>query len=531
MIRNQIIRLCLLAASALCYIPGVSAEPGQYVIQVGVFASETNASRLGQRLESQGFHNTIQRMLLEDERTAYKLLVGPYTSRKQAKQVREALKNIRVVGFVRMFEAAATEVVNPTSPSPEDTVSGETETGSMPATPVLQEQAAEVAPDDSVDADSTSAWEISGHVALEGRYFNHASSDPLQPSTHLSLTLQPEFYYAWDGDRESITITPYLRVDHQDSQRTHHDIRELLYQKANHDWELKAGISKVFWGVTESQHLVDIINQTDMVENPDGEDKLGQPMVNLSLITDNGTFGLFVLPYFRERTFPGIHGRLRTTPYIDTDQPLYESSRKNHHTDYALRWSKSIDYWDIGLSHFDGTSREPRMVAGTDGAGNPVLRPYYDIIQQTGIDVQATRDAWLWKLELIRRQGQLDTYTALTGGVEYTFYGISGSQADLGAIAEYLYDDRKEGAATLLEDDIMLGARLTMNDVQSTELLLGTIIDLDSSAYSISVEASRRIGSNMKLSIEGRSYSNLGNSMYQGIQNDDYLQIELARYF
>jgi len=31
------------------------------------------------------------------------------------------------------------------------------------------------------------------------------------------------------------------------------------------DWELTTGVSKVYWGVMEAVHLVDIINQTDFV--------------------------------------------------------------------------------------------------------------------------------------------------------------------------------------------------------------------------------------------------------------------------
>ena len=52
----------------------------------------------------------------------------------------------------------------------------------------------------------------------------------------------------------------------------------------------------MFWGVTESQHLVDVVNQTDLVENPDGEEKLGQLMVNLTVARSWGTLNLFVAP-------------------------------------------------------------------------------------------------------------------------------------------------------------------------------------------------------------------------------------------
>ena len=121
-------------------------------------------------------------------------------------------------------------------------------------------------------------------------------------------------------------------------------------------------MGKVFWGVTEAVHLVDIVNQTDLVESLDGEEKLGQPMIDLSLIRDWGVVDLFVLPWFRERTFPSEDGRPRFAIPIDTHDPIYESSAEQHHVDFAARWSNSIGEWDIGLSYFYGTSREPRFV-------------------------------------------------------------------------------------------------------------------------------------------------------------------------
>ena len=75
-------------------------------------------------------------------------------------------------------------------------------------------------------------------------------------------------------------------------------MRELYWRGVFGDLEVKAGAVKVFWGVTESQHLVDVINQADLVENIDSEDKLGQPMINLSWGKDWGTLELFVLPYY-----------------------------------------------------------------------------------------------------------------------------------------------------------------------------------------------------------------------------------------
>jgi hypothetical protein len=376
------------------------------------------------------------------------------------------------------------------------------------------------------------AAEWSGHVSAEWRGFFHDPVAPPQHNDYLSIAFQPEFYHNWDNNRQSFTFVPFFRYSEHDTERTHADIRELTWVRAAEDWELKLGIRKVYWGVTEALHLVDIINQTDLVENIDGEDKLGQPMINLALVRDWGTVDLFMLPGFRERTFPSRQGRLRSIPYIDGDRSRYESSAEQAHVDWAVRWSHSFDDYDIGVSHFYGTSREPRYLPGLDGSGRPVLVPYYDIIHQTGLDLQATKGEWLWKLEVIRRSDQGDTFVALDAGFEYTFVGIFETSADLGVLMEYLYDDRGYKGPNPFQDDFFIGARLTFNDVQSTELLAGVIADRHSSARFFNLEASRRFGNNIKLTVEGRIFSNMAPSeALYNLRDDDYLQAELAYYF
>jgi hypothetical protein len=384
----------------------------------------------------------------------------------------------------------------------------------------------------------THASEWSGYVSGEYRAFANNPANARQHDNNFSLSAQPEYYTDWDDGRQSFTFVPFARRDENDDERTHADIRELTWAKAADDWELRLGIRKVFWGVTESQHLVDIINQTDLVEATDGEEKLGQPMLNLALIRNWGTLDLFVLPGFRERTFPGVDGRLRTALPVDTDQAIYESSDEGQHIDYAARWAHYLGDWDFGLSYFNGTSRDPRFTVGLDNKGQPVLVPVYDLIEQWGLDLQATLDDWLWKFEAINRSGQTDlsgrqkSYTALTVGFEYTFVGIAESNADLGVISEILYDDRGDDALTPFADDILLGARITLNDEQSTDFLLGVIFDNDDDSRLISLESSRRLGANWKITVEGRTFVNISSTdLLAGVRKDDYLQLELARYF
>lgn len=377
------------------------------------------------------------------------------------------------------------------------------------------------------------ANEWSGNFSIQSRSFIH---DPqlagtAQENNYFSLSGLPEFYHSWDDEQQSFTFTPFFRLAHNDDGRNHGDIRELHWQRVLENWEFRIGISKVFWGVTESQHLVDVINQTDAVENIDGEDKLGQPMLKLSTQNNHGVFDFFILPGFRERTFSDVDGRLITDPVIDPEQAFYESSDADRHIDYALRWFQTLGDWDLGLSYFTGTSRDPLFKPGLRNS-EPVAVPYYVLMQQFGLDLQATTDEWLWKLELIQRQWQVEDFRALTAGFEYSFIGIFDSNADIGLVVEYLYDDRDEAATTPFEDDLMTGLRLVLNDTQSTEALLGVIIDRNTRESMLSLEASRRLSDQWKLELEARFFLHIAsNSYFQSIQNDDYVQFNLSYYF
>lgn len=368
--------------------------------------------------------------------------------------------------------------------------------------------------------------DLSGYVELEGRsFFNNPLFDK-QDRDNGSIAFQAEYYHEWENG-SSFIFTPFVRFDSADSQRSHFDIRELNYLWLTDNWEMRVGLGKVFWGTTEFVHLVDIINQTDLVEDIDEEDKLGQPMVHLSIPRDWGVLEGFVLPWFRERTFPGRKGRLRFEPEVDADSARYESAAQEHHVDFAIRYSHTIGDWDFGIYHFTGTGREPTLLVKKDK-----FIPFYEQINQTGLDLQLVAGQWLWKLEALHRTGQGENFYAGVGGFEYTFVGLAETDMDLGVIGEYAYDTRGEDASTAFQNDVMFGLRLTPNDAASTEFLFGLIQDIESSARVLSVEASRRIGSNWKVSLEAWGFFDLPNDgILYSLRQDDFLRLQLAYYF
>ncbi len=373
---------------------------------------------------------------------------------------------------------------------------------------------------------TSAAADFSGQAAVEGRLFPQDATQPRLYRGNLSAWIEPEIYHDFDDGRQRVVFTPFARIDQHDSRRTHFDIRELSWQYFGSSWELRAGIRKVYWGVAESNHLVDVINQTDFVEDLDGEQKLGQPMVNFALIRPWGTVDFFVLAGARERLFPGPRARPGVPFAFDQDLATFDAARGRGAVDFAVRWAHTLGPWDIGVSHFRGTTRDPSFRPQTNSRGQTVFAPHYDRINQTGLDLQLTQGGWLWKLETINRSGQGDRFLALVGGFEYTLSNLTSSGMDLGLLVEYNFDERDERALTILEDDIFLGARLAFNDVQSTTLLAGAAVDRESGAAFALVEASRRFGSRWTLDVELRSFVGVPREdlFLYGIRNDDYVE-------
>lgn len=380
---------------------------------------------------------------------------------------------------------------------------------------------------------------VTGNLGVEGRYFPLTQAHPGQNPQSVSLFGEIEYQIQFQDDWRA-TIKPFFRWDSSDNQRTHFDLREAyvlkLWRKPR--FELRLGVDKVFWGVTESVHLVDIINQDDGVENIDGEDKLGQPMLALTIPRSWGTVSLYYLPYFRERTFPGRGGRLRSQPRVEPKRVRFDDNRfRRWHPDFALRYSHTIREFDIGLHYFRGTSRDPTFFP-VFTRGELVLAPLYEQIDQLGFDGQYTKGPWLVKLEAIARFRQKnvffreENYVAMAGGVEYTLYSIFKTRADLGLLAEYLFDSRGKRAATPFENDIFVGARLALNNPEDTQALFGVVQDLDTPERAVFIEASTRVGTAFKVTFEARFFLNTrAQSPLRALRRDNVFILEVTYNF
>lgn len=378
-------------------------------------------------------------------------------------------------------------------------------------------------------SDWTERLQTDTTLGLDWRWFAKRGLQG-QSRSALSGSALVEWYWQTEDERSSWTISPYLRWDQRDSERNLVDLRQVYWLSVGDGWEFKAGVDKIFWGVTESVHLVDIINQTDWVDAVDGESKLGQPLLQLNLSGDWGNLQSFVLPYFRERTLSGEQGRLRLPLPVLADEAVYQSSREQRHIDLALRYSQQIDQIDLALSYFTGTNRDPRFIPVAQGS---VLVPYYEQMNQLGLEGQWIIDSWIWKLEAIRRSSDIDSFSSAVAGFEYSSVGVFDSAVDIGWLLEYQYDNRGKNAPVPGQRDLFAGVRVALNDEAGSELLFGIAQDLQNGGTrSGMLEASMRFSNNLRIRLDAWFFQTMSlQQLTWWFRQDDYIQLGFDYYF
>ena len=222
-----------------------------------------------------------------------------------------------------------------------------------------------------------------------------------QSNSNQSIFVKGTFITYLNNGDQKITINTTGRIDEKDSERSYIDFQKFKYEQYFDDITLKIGNELIFEGVNESFNIVDIINQSNLAEDISGTKKFGQPMISLNYNHSYGNFDLFIMPFFKERIFPGRNGRPRLALEVDKSTVAYESSSKKNKIDAAVRYSTVYDDYDIGIAHFYGNNRSPELNV------NPLsqkLDAYYPILSQTSLDIQSTKGAWLYKLETLTQK-------------------------------------------------------------------------------------------------------------------------------
>ena len=364
-----------------------------------------------------------------------------------------------------------------------------------------------------------------GYAAADGRAFLQAPKYAGQArETNVSLVVEPEVKLETEEKEHTAIVRPFYRLDPDDDRRSHADLREADYRFRKGAFEAAGGVGVVSWGVLESYRPTDAVNQLDFVESYRGDAKLGQPYAEVGIIGEKISARVYYLPYFRERTFPGLRGRLRFPTLID-DSPQYETQAKAFQPTGAARMEGHFGNLDLGLGLFAGLGREPRFVAEiTTGA----VAPRYDLMEQISADFQWTVKGFVFKGEGFGRAWSKDQRIFFGGGVGVDYMLFS----QLTLAGEYLFDTRPAGAPfTFFEHDAFGGVRLAFDDEASTEVTGGVIVDVVDGTTFAHLEAARRFGDHWRTSLDVNGFLAPGGKLESSFVRDDYARLRIAYYF
>lgn len=384
---------------------------------------------------------------------------------------------------------------------------------------------------------------------------------------------------------ERLVLEAYARADAREDARSRGDLREAYYEVQAGALTTRLGARRIYWGVAESRHLVDTLNQSDLADDLDGEAKLGQPMLEFVFGGETTALSLYALPGFRERRLPGPGGPLVYPFPLALEETRIEAGAGLLHTDYAARASGQFGDLDLALSWFDGIGREPdilpclRRGSGFPGTedqancavlasvtaaaprpglltpllqalglapsnaeiaadleqrayANLVLVPVYQRERRLGLEAQYIHEALALKFEgLVRDTRGARSYAAVAG-FEYNLSGLFGGAQDLGLIVEALRDTRPDLLSSRYDHEVFLGGRWSLNDVAGSQALGGVLVDSGGGGQTWSLEASRRLGDDWKLGLRLRAFTGGDPKDLANVVKDaDELRLTLERYF
>lgn len=354
---------------------------------------------------------------------------------------------------------------------------------------------------------ASEAGEWTSEVGLESTFYAEAS-DTSDTRSNYSLVMSTEYFEDWNDGADSFTFSPRARLDQHDPERNTFDISELSWVHVEDTWEIRTGVREVSWGVSFMGSVVDVINQTSLAEDLFGA-KLGQPMVNLSLVRDWGILDLYVLAGFREASLPGTKSRPGLPFELNTDESQIPLGNQSiYGLDYATRWQHSWESLEWAVSWFHGTNRSPDIDFNYNVIQPGIISTYYQI-DQLGIELNYIWNGYNFKYESATVDGakyrgdDIGIYTAGLLGFEYTWGSAFGSKYDVMWDVSYMHDDRKDSITAILEKDVFLIGTLNFNDEFDTRLTLGTIQDTHDNEGIFLVNASRRIAESWKLDLSG----------------------------
>jgi len=279
--------------------------------------------------------------------------------------------------------------------------------------------------------------EVKGNIGVEYK------------TTSKSLTGQLELTKALDEYSGFLQVE--MLNDKDDNARNYSIINEAYLKYENENLEFKIGRDIKYWGALEVHNLTDIYNLKNLqYDKYDKDQKLGSEGITL------------------------------TKYYNNEDEISFIANRINNTNNAFIKYSGSRYYF--GSVDFN-------FIASHNTHNNKLITYDTVVVDDTLVKIEYSYTDSL--------DENMNNYYEGGIGFEHTLYSVIG-QKDFGLIVEYYKSDNSN---LIFENDFFTGARFTFNDIDSSDVVVGIIQDVDTQNESYSFEYNTRIFDKFKTKI------------------------------
>jgi len=297
-------------------------------------------------------------------------------------------------------------------------------------------------------------------------------------------------------------------------------LKELYARQEYETYLLSIGKVVKHWGELEGFNVTDVYNQKNYEADPfNKDDKVGNWSASVSSFSENHNVELGMKFYEDDQRLPRKHAA-----YIPV--PNYHNKLKLSHsrmapTVYGKYSFSTNDTVESDTSIIVQRGYDNKRYFSPNGRHGFVQNAYRANKYMVSSNVNYNDTSF--KVEAaytdVIDNKVVSDYQQVSVGVEKTIYDIIGVGVDVGLYGEYYnykYKDKKlenQDMSEVYNNDVFLAMRVNFNDVGSTEIKAGVLVDLDTSEKVYKVQLKSRVKDKLVLKAEVLKIKNAKNSL------------------
>lgn len=394
-----------------------------------------------------------------------------------------------------------------------------------------------------------SPWVVNldGSMRAEYRYFTEPSNDPRSLSKNMSLL--GEFEAGLNYKKFESKFWNAGRKDFNDPART----RILPYENwvayKTDNMQVKVGTQIENWAMAEIFHPSDIFNSRNFDSELENSEKLGEPSASLRFNVGGGFATLYYMPMFWSPILPSNVSRFQGVPRnVNLLEPIFFDKGKfgkdrDSVNQYAFRYTKTVGSADLAFHYLNAIDRQEALFLediAADGA-----RPVFMRVQQIGAAGSVLVAENILKFDYVNRTfpdtGTSDNlgeikeldHSIAALGFERTFALKSGPESTIFMEWQKIFGVNNIQARTfsIFQNDLMFGYRLSFNDLDSKELKVFLILDMEKSSETLwAMSYSQKFSNEVKFSIGVRGISAFRGAS-KALNDADHAFLNLTYFF